>query len=126
MNLFVEIGEKQIIIIEISSVLIFSTWPIPGAPGLTLISKPPWYDAKTSPNPFQENTTIQYQLKTIAQVTIAVYDAQGKEVKVLVNKKQPAGSYTETFNGKGLGAGIYFVKIIKDGEVKQTLKLVKE
>ena len=51
MNLFVEIGEKQIIIMEISFVLIFSTWPIPGAPGLTLISKPPWYDAKTSPNP---------------------------------------------------------------------------
>jgi Domain of unknown function (DUF4331)/Secretion system C-terminal sorting domain len=82
--------------------------------------------AKSSPNPFVENTTIQYQLKITAQVTVAVYDAQGKEVKILVNKKQPAGSYTETLNGKGLGAGMYFVKIIKDGEVKQTLKVIKE
>jgi len=39
MNLFVEIGEKHIIITEILSVKIFSTHPIPGAPGFTRISK---------------------------------------------------------------------------------------
>ncbi|WP_462220676.1 DUF4331 family protein [Ferruginibacter sp.] len=81
---------------------------------------------KTSPNPFVDNTTIQYQVKTPAHVTIAVYDAQGKEVKVLVNKNQNTGSYTQSLNGSGLGAGMYFVKIIKDGEVKQTLKVIKE
>ena len=80
---------------------------------------------KTSPNPFIDNTTIQYQLKTPAQITIAVYDAQGKEIKVLVNKRQDAGSYTERFNGKELGAGIYFIKVSQDGAVKQTLKIVK-
>ena len=81
---------------------------------------------KTSPNPFVDNTTIQYQLKTPALVTLTVYDVQGKEIRVLVNKKQNAGSYTETFNGSGLGAGIYFVKISKDGAVKQTVKIVKD
>jgi hypothetical protein len=81
---------------------------------------------KTSPNPFVDNTTIQYQLKTPAHVTIAVYDAQGKEVKVLVNKNQNTGSYTQSLSGSGLRAGMYFVKIIKDGEVKQTLKVIKE
>ncbi len=57
MNLFVEIGEKHIIITEISSVEIFSTQPIPGAPGFTRISKPPWNDAKTSPNPVLQLTS---------------------------------------------------------------------
>ena len=38
-------------IIEILFKLIFWTCPMPGAPGLSLISNPPWYDAKTSPNP---------------------------------------------------------------------------
>jgi hypothetical protein len=80
---------------------------------------------KTSPNPFVENTTIQYQLKTPADVNIAVYDAQGVEIKVLVNKRQAAGSYTESFNAKGLAAGIYFIKVAKDGVVKQTLRVVK-
>ena len=80
---------------------------------------------KTSPNPFVDNTTIQYQLKTSADVNIAVYNAQGVEIKVLVNAKQAAGSYTETFDAKGLGAGIYFIKVAKDGVVKQTLRVVK-
>ncbi len=80
---------------------------------------------KTSPNPFMESTTIQYQLKTPAQVNIAVYDVQGNQVRTLVDKMQDAGSYTENFNGKGLGAGIYFIKVSKDGAVKQTLKVVK-
>ena len=80
---------------------------------------------KTSPNPFRDNTTIQYQLKTAANITIAVYDSKGTQVKILVDKRQDAGSYTEQFNGRGLGSGVYFVKIIKDGTVKQTLKVIK-
>ena len=57
MNLFVDIGEKQIISIEIFSVGIFSTFPIPGAPALMRTSKPPWYDASTSPNPVLQLTS---------------------------------------------------------------------
>ena len=80
---------------------------------------------KTSPNPFVDNTTIQYQLKVPAQVTITIYDAQGQVIKVLVDKKQEAGNYTKRFNGKGLGAGVYFIKVSKDGAVTQTLRAVK-
>ena len=81
--------------------------------------------ARTSPNPFMSETNIQYQLKTPAQVNIAVYDAQGIELKVLVNKKQAAGSYIERFDAKGMRAGVYFIKVAKDGAVKQTLRVVK-
>ena len=61
-NLFVEIGEKHIIIIEILSVTIFSTLPIPGAPGLTRTSKPPWNDASTSPNPVLQFTSALWAI----------------------------------------------------------------
>ena len=80
---------------------------------------------KTSPNPFVESTTIQYQLDAPAQISISVFDAQGKEVRMLTNKQQKAGSYTETFNGKDLAPGVYFIKVSKDGFLKQTLKIVK-
>ena len=80
---------------------------------------------KTSPNPFVDNTIIQYQLKTAAQVNIEVFDAQGNRVKMLVNKRMQQGTYTEIFNGKSLDAGIYFLRISKDGVVKQTVKIVK-
>ena len=80
---------------------------------------------KSSPNPFTNNSTIQYELRSPSHVNIAVYDVQGKQVKVLVDQAQNAGSYTENFNGAGLGSGVYFIKIAKDGVVKQTLKVIK-
>ena len=80
---------------------------------------------KTSPNPFVDNTVVQYQLKTASQISIAVFDAQGKQVKMLVNKRMQKGNYTETFSGKSLDAGIYFLQLSKDGVVKQTVKIVK-
>ena len=81
---------------------------------------------KTYPNPFTDNTTIQYQLKSAAQITLAVYDVKGNQVEVLVNRMQNAGSYSEQFDGKNLEAGVYFVNLIKDGAVKQTLKILKD
>lgn len=80
---------------------------------------------KTSPNPFMDNTTIQYRVKTPAQITIDVFDAQGKQIKTLMNKRMAEGNYVETFNGRSLNQGIYFVKLSKNGVVQQTLKVVK-
>ena len=80
---------------------------------------------KASPNPFIENTTVQYELKTAARVTISVFDAQGKELQVLVNENKKAGSYTQSFNGVRLGSGTYFIKIAQNGVVKQSLPIVK-
>ncbi len=80
---------------------------------------------KSSPNPFRESATVQYTLKTSAQITIAVFDQLGKQVKVLVNKKQDAGNFTETFSGRGLSAGVYFIKLLQDGTTRQTIKVVK-
>ena len=79
----------------------------------------------TSPNPFIENTTIQYRLDAATFVTITVFDTQGKQIAVLVNQKQEAGTYTKTLNGKGLSKGVYVIKVSKDGVVKQTTRVVK-
>jgi len=91
--------------------------------GLTLSA--PEAMIKTSPNPFSEQTNIQYELRTNANVKIEVYDAQGKAITVLLDEAQKAGSYTRAFNAKGLGAGVYFIKISTNGNLKQTLNVVK-
>ncbi|MEO7524260.1 MAG: DUF4331 family protein, partial [Ferruginibacter sp.] len=93
--------------------------------GKTLNLAAPEIFANTSPNPFVENTTIQYRVESATQVSISVFDEQGKFVTALVNKNQKAGTYTQSFNGKNLGKGIYFIQISKNGEVKQTLRVVK-
>ena len=81
--------------------------------------------ATTSPNPFVDNGTVTYRLDAPAQVSISVYDVKGNVVKVLVNENMKAGTYTKSWNGGNLLKGIYFVKVAKNGVVKQTLRVVK-
>ena len=81
--------------------------------------------ATTSPNPFVGNGTISYRLDAPAQVTIAVYDMEGHQLKVLVNKTMKPGTYTQSWNGGDLTNGVYFIKVMKDGVVKQSLKVIK-
>ena len=52
-------------------------------------------------------------------------DVAGKQVKVLTNKKQNAGDYTIEWNTASLAKGSYFISIMKNGVVKQTLPLIK-
>ncbi len=81
--------------------------------------------ATTSPNPFVDNSTVRYRLDEDAQVNISVFDVKGNLVKVLVNKTLRAGTYTQNWNGGNMLKGIYFVKVSKNGVVKQSLRVVK-
>ena len=90
-----------------------------------LLMAAPEVFAKVSPNPFVDNGTITYHLNNAATINISLMTADGQTIKTLVNKNVKAGTYTEKWNGGQLTKGIYFIKISKDGEVKQTLKVVK-
>jgi hypothetical protein len=53
------------------------------------------------PNPFNPETRIVYRVKEpLQRVRLVVYDLLGKEVKVLVDANQPAGSHTAVWNGR--------------------------
>ena len=67
------------------------------------------------PNPFNPMTSIKYELRNAAEVTMKVYDAAGNEVETLVSGKQNAGSYSVSFNGAGLASGIYFYELEAGG-----------
>ena len=80
------------------------------------------------PNPFNPNTTINYDLPKDAFVNIVIYDILGREIKSLVNQKQPAGYHSQVWNskdkqGREVGAGIYFYQIQSQGNIK-TRKMV--
>jgi hypothetical protein len=60
------------------------------------------------PNPFNPSTVIKYQIPADGYTTLAVYDALGREVAVLVNEKKTRGYYNVTFNGKSLSSGVYY------------------
>ena len=81
--------------------------------------------ASVSPNPFVDNSIIRYHLDEAAQVTISVYNAEGKVMKVLVNKRLNAGTYTQSWNGSDLTKGTYLIQVSKNGAVKQSIRAVK-
>jgi hypothetical protein len=63
------------------------------------------------PNPFNGNTTIQYEISTISNVNLKIYDILGREVKTLVDEFQVAGPKTVSFDASGLPSGVYFYRL---------------
>jgi len=63
------------------------------------------------PNPFNPETKINFNLKNNSFVKLAIYDALGREVALLVNDEYEKGSHSVTWNASGSTSGIYFYKI---------------
>jgi hypothetical protein len=77
------------------------------------------------PNPASEINTIKYRVETASPINIVVYDIQGKEVKVLVNRRHDAGVYTVNWTTRDITPGFYYV-VADNGKEQQTIKLVKK
>jgi hypothetical protein len=75
------------------------------------------------PNPFNPSTRIQYQVSSISQVTLKVYDVLGNEVATLVDEYKPAGSYEVDLNASKLSSGIYFYKLQSNNYI-ETKKMI--
>ncbi|MBN8589508.1 MAG: T9SS type A sorting domain-containing protein [Rhodothermia bacterium] len=75
------------------------------------------------PNPFNPSTEIEYLLSVAANVKLAVYDMQGREVKMLVNHAQIAGNYRVSFDATGLPSGAYLY-LLEVGNFVQTKKMM--
>jgi hypothetical protein len=79
------------------------------------------------PNPSNPKSKIDYQIPIDGKVTIAMYDIVGREVLRLINESKEAGYYTAEFDGTNLASGVYFYRIIAEGEgqsFSKTLKMV--
>ncbi len=63
---------------------------------------------ENSPNPFNETTTIRYDLPEAGAVDLAIYDVLGRRVATLANGHAAAGRHTVRFDGSGLVAGHYY------------------
>ncbi len=63
------------------------------------------------PNPFATQATLRYDLPQAAAVRLAVYDLLGREVARPVDGEVEAGSHAAVFDGRGLAAGVYVVRM---------------
>ncbi|HLT45724.1 MAG TPA: M43 family zinc metalloprotease [Rubricoccaceae bacterium] len=71
-----------------------------------------------SPNPFTRQTAIRYEVTATADVRLAVYDVLGREVAVLVDARQDAGTHAATFDASGLSAGTYIYRLVVGNDVE--------
>ncbi|MEM8485676.1 MAG: T9SS type A sorting domain-containing protein [Bacteroidota bacterium] len=87
---------------------------------------PEAYDMSSYPNPFNPVATISYDVPVDGHIKLAVYDAQGRMVKVLVDGQQAAGRYSASFDGSGLASGVYVYRLEAAGKsFSKTMMLVK-
>jgi len=68
------------------------------------------------PNPFNPTTIIGYNLSALSDVTLSVYNIQGRLIKILVQSRQPAGNYEvqwDARNERGVkqASGVYFYQL---------------
>lgn len=77
------------------------------------------------PNPFNEATTIHYELLNKTHVNLTIYDINGKEVINLVNKEQGRGEHAVVLSAVDLMKGIYVYKLQTDGYVRSAKMIVR-
>lgn len=67
------------------------------------------------PNPFADQTTLQYAVPRGGEVRVIVYDVLGRPVARLVERRQDAGTYAVTWDGRINGAdappGLYLIAV---------------
>jgi hypothetical protein len=79
------------------------------------------------PNPFNPTTRIVFGLAAPANVSLRIYDAAGRLVRMLVEGARPAGNYSELWdgrdaNGRAVASGIYFYRL-QAGAFTETRKM---
>ncbi len=75
------------------------------------------------PNPFNSSTVIEYDLAVTSEVSIGIFDIQGRRLETIEQGSQPAGAHSVIWDAGGQSSGIYFYRI-KAGDKIETRKMV--
>jgi hypothetical protein len=79
----------------------------------------------TYPNPSSGTNTVRYRVEEPAKLRIVVVDAQGRQIRELVNKQHDAGVYTVEWDTKKLATGQYIITALKGDSKQQSVQLIK-
>jgi len=83
---------------------------------------------KIYPNPFQHEVLIDFNVARSGHLTILVYDLQGHQVRMLLDKDHAPGSQKILWNGRDdlnhrVSDGIYMITFLMDGEPINTQRI---
>ncbi len=75
------------------------------------------------PNPSNGNFTVEYSLTGNSDVSVKIFDVQGKMVREINESEKAAGAHLDRYDVSNLPEGLYFVKI-KAGQYSASKKLL--
>lgn len=79
---------------------------------------------KVFPNPIEKDFTVEYRAKQNEEVTLEIFDIEGRSIYTTQLKEKSTGLYIEKFNDLNLKKGIYFCRF-HDGDIGKTIKVTK-
>lgn len=84
---------------------------------------------RAAPNPLSVSTEVSYRVLDRAPISLAIYDAAGRVVKVLTENPQTPGEHTLVWDGndtsgKSAPTGVYFARLKTAGKTA-TARMVK-
>lgn len=77
------------------------------------------------PNPGNPKCKINFEMPVNGSVSIKLYDITGSEVYTLLNETREADYYTVEFDGSNIASGVYFYRIVAQGEGQNFTKTMK-
>lgn len=78
------------------------------------------------PNPFNPSTTISFAIPQAADVTLRVFDVNGREVALVAQGGFAAGTHTLVFDASDLPSGLYSYRLESSGVIlSRVMQLVK-
>ncbi len=79
---------------------------------------PTEFSISAFPNPFNPATTFRIVLPNAANVSLRVYNLLGQEVARLLDGEIEAAEHSIPFGGSHLVSGVYFYRLVLDGEAR--------
>jgi predicted CXXCH cytochrome family protein len=81
------------------------------------------------PNPFNPTTKIRFEVPSIANVKIEIYNVSGELINVLINRQLTAGSYNVEWDGKsvygiGVPSGVYIYRMVANNNFSAAKKML--
>jgi hypothetical protein len=91
-----------------------------------IVNPPGKFDmSQNYPNPGNPKCKINFEMPINGMVSIKVYDLLGSEVITLLNETREADYYTIEFDGSNIASGVYFYRILAEGEGQTFTKTMK-
>ncbi len=89
---------------------------------------PPPLTLKSWPNPFNPETSISFELRDAGYAKLAIYNAKGQKVRVLLDQELPSGRQVRVWDGRDdrgrpCASGVYFARL-SQGDRSQTRKML--